>query len=147
MRIYLDVSCLSRPFDDQSQERVRIEAEAVRLILARCERGDWELTASEMVVIEINANPDRDKRRMTATLLSARVGIIELDQATFTRAAELEKQGLGAADAVHVAVAELHGADVLLTCDDRLLRRVKRGKVRAVRVENPVDWLREQDDA
>ena len=27
-RIYLDVCCLNRPFDDQSQDRVRLDAEA-----------------------------------------------------------------------------------------------------------------------
>jgi len=28
MRVYLDICCLKRPFDDQSQERVRLESEA-----------------------------------------------------------------------------------------------------------------------
>jgi hypothetical protein len=32
--IYLDVCCLNRPFDDQTQERIRLEAEAVLRILA-----------------------------------------------------------------------------------------------------------------
>lgn len=31
-RIYLDVCCLQRPFDDQRQTRIRLEAEAVKLI-------------------------------------------------------------------------------------------------------------------
>ena len=29
--IYLDVCCLNRPFDDQTQERIRLESEAVLL--------------------------------------------------------------------------------------------------------------------
>ena len=33
MKIYLDVSCLNRPFDDQTQPRVRLEAEAVTIVL------------------------------------------------------------------------------------------------------------------
>jgi hypothetical protein len=32
--IYLNVCCLNRPFDDQTQERIRLEAEAVLRILA-----------------------------------------------------------------------------------------------------------------
>ena len=32
-RIYLDVCCLNRPFDDQAQERVRLESEAVKSVL------------------------------------------------------------------------------------------------------------------
>jgi hypothetical protein len=40
MKIYLDVSCLNRPFDDQGQARVRLEAEAVTVILAKCDLGE-----------------------------------------------------------------------------------------------------------
>lgn len=29
MKIYLDVCCLNRPFDDQAQQRVHLEAEAL----------------------------------------------------------------------------------------------------------------------
>jgi len=27
-RVYLDLCCLNRPFDDQTQERIRLETEA-----------------------------------------------------------------------------------------------------------------------
>ena len=40
MRIYLDVCCQNRPYDDQSQDRVRVESEAVRRILARVRAMD-----------------------------------------------------------------------------------------------------------
>lgn len=49
MLIYLDVCCLNRPFDDQTQERIRLEAEAVLLILERCQAGTWWLLGSEAV--------------------------------------------------------------------------------------------------
>lgn len=35
MKIYLDVCCLNRPFDDQAQTRIRLESEAILLIIAR----------------------------------------------------------------------------------------------------------------
>lgn len=31
LRLYLDVCCLQRPFDDQRQVRIHLEAEAVKL--------------------------------------------------------------------------------------------------------------------
>ena len=34
MRIYLDMCCFNRPYDDQSQARIRIETEAKVLIMA-----------------------------------------------------------------------------------------------------------------
>ena len=40
-RVYLDVSALCRPFDDQSHIRVRLETEAVQLILSHVRAGTF----------------------------------------------------------------------------------------------------------
>jgi len=53
MRIYTDVCCLNRPFDDQSQDRIRIESEAILAILNRC-LLDWVLLGSEAIDYEIS---------------------------------------------------------------------------------------------
>ena len=37
--VYLDVCALSRPFDDQSFLRIRLETEAVNLILSKVHKG------------------------------------------------------------------------------------------------------------
>ncbi|HSW44151.1 MAG TPA: hypothetical protein VLM89_01100 [Phycisphaerae bacterium] len=55
MRVYLDVSCLNRPFDDQTQPRIRLEAEAVGLILKHVDLGKWRAVSSQMADIEIAA--------------------------------------------------------------------------------------------
>ena len=39
MRFYIDLSCFNRPFDDQGQERVRKETEAVLSVLTRIVEG------------------------------------------------------------------------------------------------------------
>ncbi|REJ56006.1 MAG: hypothetical protein DWQ58_07690 [Microcystis aeruginosa TA09] len=45
-------------------------------------------------------------------------------------------------DALHLAFAEAGGADVLLTTDDRLLRKAQQYRDSInVTVENPVIWL------
>ncbi len=54
MKIYLNVSCLNRPFD----ERIRLEAAAVGMILERVDEGEWIHVSSEMARLEIEANPD-----------------------------------------------------------------------------------------
>jgi hypothetical protein len=61
-RIYLDLSCLNRPFDDQSQVRIRLEAEAIVLILERLDVGVWRQVSSEIAVIEIDAIADEERR-------------------------------------------------------------------------------------
>jgi len=48
-KIYLDVCCLNRPFDDQSQDRIKLEAEAIIMILFRIEREEWIFTGSEVI--------------------------------------------------------------------------------------------------
>ncbi len=148
MRVYLDVSCLNRPFDDQEQLRIRTEAEAIVLILERCDRGEWQQFSSEMALIEIGAATESVRRNRVLRLLPDKRDIINLGDAIWQRGAELETLGFRAADAVHVAAAEAIGVDVFLSCDDRLCRTAKRlGKSLAVRVANPVKWLQEVDDA
>jgi predicted nucleic acid-binding protein len=146
VRIYLDVSCLNRPFDGQTQPRIRLESEAVTVILGRVDAGTWESVSSRMAEIEVAAIAEEVRRRRVLLLLPE--DRIDLSPPVFERARRLVACGLHAADAVHVAAAEFSGADVFLTCDDRLLRRCGPiAQVLKVRVENPVRWLQEQDDA
>ena len=70
MRIYLDVCCLNRPFDDQTQDRLRFECEAILTILHRCEIGQWELVTSEVIDLEISKIPEDDRKRKVAILVS-----------------------------------------------------------------------------
>ena len=118
------------------------------LILERIDRGQWSEASSEMAMIEIDAIADPDRRSRVQLLLPEEKSILELTRNVWDRAAELEGLGFKPADAVHVAAAEQAGADVLLSCDDRLCRRARRcrGKLR-VRVANPLDWLKEVDSA
>jgi hypothetical protein len=70
MRIYLDVCCLNRPFDDQSQERIRLEAEAVLLILRRIKAGEWQWIGSPVVTAEIRQTPDLERQQAMLSLAS-----------------------------------------------------------------------------
>lgn len=51
-RAYLDLSCLKRPFDDQTQGRVRLETEAVIQLLALGKSGRIEIVASPVLLAE-----------------------------------------------------------------------------------------------
>ena len=37
VRIYIDTCCLNRPFDDQTQDRIHLETEAILIILKHME--------------------------------------------------------------------------------------------------------------
>jgi predicted nucleic acid-binding protein len=147
VRIYLDVSCLNRPYDDQQQARIRLETEAISIIMERFEEGRWLHLASDMAVIEIEATPDAKRRRRALSLLPDRSEIAPLDEAIWSRATECEAMGFKPADAVHVAAAEAMRADVLLTCDDRMFKAGVRNRTRLhVGVANPLSWLKEHED-
>ena len=53
-RIYLDVCCLNRPFDDQSQPRIALETQAILSIINQCEIGQWKLITSAAIDSELN---------------------------------------------------------------------------------------------
>ena len=61
MKIYLDVCCYKRPFDSQTQERVRLETEAVLTILNRIEAGALKLVSSEAVRYEVFRNTNTEQ--------------------------------------------------------------------------------------
>ena len=129
--IYLDVCALCRPFDDQTQIHIRLETEAVQLILSHVRSGDLALVVSPVHDIEINAIDDPiERRHLLSTLrqLECRIAF-DLGQ-TRRRAEELVRQGLGPADAAHLAFAEQAEAS-FITCDDRLIRSSRRAQSHA----------------
>ncbi len=145
--IYLDACCLNRPFDDQSQPRVHLEAEAVLIILARIKTGEWKWLGSTVLDLEIDqiADPMRKARIKLLTSATHHTLLVQADEER--RGRELSGLGLPAIDALHIACAESGGADVLLTTDDRLLRQAKRSAAQLrVRVENPLTWVEEWNE-
>jgi predicted nucleic acid-binding protein len=58
------------------------------------------------------------------------------------RTRQIARQGIPALDAAHLASAEAGGAEIMLTCDDVVLRRARRLGL-ALRVLNPVAYLSE----
>ena len=144
MKIYLDVCCLSRPFDNQTQERIRLESEAVLAILTHCQSGGWYLIGSDIIENELLRIPDEEKREKVKILAKISSVKIDVNAAIEKRGFELENSGFNAFDALHIACAEDAKANVLLTTDDQLLHRaIIHRKILKVRVENPIKWLME----
>ena len=101
-RIHLDVCCLNRPFDDQRQERIRLEAEAVLLILGRYEAGVWQWVSSA-VVEGVNNTPSRERRSRVKNMLSGAYRTVVPADAAIARAQELKAMGFRTYDALHLA--------------------------------------------
>jgi predicted nucleic acid-binding protein len=144
VRVYLDMCCLKRPFDDQTQARVSVESAAVVAILRASERGQVELLRSAAHHAENATDPDSERRAAVSAWLEAGPPPLDATEAVRGRFAAFRAAGLGAMDALHLAWAEELGAEALLTTDDRFESRAARltDKLR-VRVENPVDLAQE----
>lgn len=143
-RIYLDVCCWNRPFDDQTQTRIHLEAEAVLAIMAEIERGDCELLHSEVVDLEISDAPDEERRQRLQLMIPRPHRYVRAEPKVVARALELESLGFSGIDALHIASAEAGLATVFLTTDDRLLRVARRAAgALHVKVANPLAWVQD----
>jgi predicted nucleic acid-binding protein len=144
MKIYLDACCLNRPFDDQSQARVRLEAEAISIIVDKSFRREWDWIGSEVLLYEIGQNPDLERREQVVALATQSRDVVKTTDEILRRAEKLEEAGFGSYDATHLASAESAKVDIFLTTDDRIVKIAKRNKgLFQFSVENPAIWLEE----
>ena len=144
MKVYLDVCCFNRPFDDHAQDRVRLESEAILTILEHTQSRMWAIIGSEVIDIEISKIPDDDLRCKVNILTGMKQKFITVNNDVEIRGKELEKLGFKSFDALHIACAEKGDADILLTTDDIFLSKALQSRnILKVRVENPLRWLME----
>ena len=125
MRIYLDNCCLQRPLDDQTQPRIRVETEAVFSVLAAVQAGELTLPGSEALEYEVSCIPDDGRQNEVRAVLTLATERLAVTDAVEVLAIALEQHGVGAMDAVHLALASIAKADFFCTCDDRLLRKAQ----------------------
>lgn len=123
MRVYLDICAIQRPFDDQTQLRIRHEAEAVLSILALCQSGTLSLIASGVHAVESRKCPYPDRRAHVDDVLALSDTYVAMGEQVLRRAQEYETAGVKRLDAIHLASAVEAGADYFCTTDDQLLKR------------------------
>ena len=125
MRVYLDNCCFNRPFDDQSQARVRLEAEAKLEIQQRIKDKQIELAWSYVLDYEGQANPFEERRDVVARWKTVAMVDVEETAAIIQQAHEIAGRGLCAKDALHVACAVIARCDFFLTTDDLVVKRMR----------------------
>lgn len=141
MKLYLDNCMFNRPFDDQSNIKILLEAEAKLNIQENIRLGLYELVWSYMLDFENEKNPFRERReqigkwkKYARTDMVAEDGIIQL-------ANSLHHLGLKKFDALHIACAVAAEADYFLTTDRGILK--KSGLIEDIQVKDPIDFIRE----
>jgi predicted nucleic acid-binding protein len=143
-RVYFDACCLNRPFDDQSQARIRLETEATEHLLRAVEEGKLLWVASDALLYEIRKCPEGARRTAVLALCGRATERVTSDEAAMQRAIALRLHGLRDLDALHLACAERGGAEVLVTTDDAFVSVARRLKpASSTRVVNPVVYALE----
>lgn len=142
IKIYLDNCCLNRPFDEQTQLRIQLESEAIKAVLNQCEQNYWQLILSQVSLFEIANTPDKSRRCELELIAENVQHIVIPDQYIHQRAKIFENAGLEGLDALHLACAEQH-ADILLTVDDKFLKKARKIHNMTLPIYNPLTWLSE----
>lgn len=134
--VYIDSSSWNRLFDDPSQDKIRKESKAIQDIINLIKTKQIGLIFSQALQEELIRHPEinRDARSLAREFIHRTPEINE-------RGGQLHMRGLGEYDALHVASAEAGGADVLITSDDRMIKKARALNVN-VKLVNPLDWLR-----
>ncbi|RKZ46049.1 MAG: hypothetical protein DRR16_21030 [Candidatus Parabeggiatoa sp. nov. 3] len=139
-RLYLDVCTYCRPFDNQTFLRIRAETDAFYLIIQHIKKGQYQAVVSPVHFKEVSAITSLKKRFEIQALLNKANTKIPYDAAKARqRANELHALKFGVADAAHLSYAE-QIADVFITCDDKLLKRVQKTSLSIVAM-NPIEFI------
>jgi len=141
MTIYLDSCCYNRPFDRQSQARIRAETAAVRSVVAWAQLYGYAVFGSEALDRELGNIKERVKYKQ----------VQDFYRETVTCRALLKKAvldhyfpvavsaGISCSDARHLCHAISAGADYLLTTDDDFINFAA-GLALPVVVINPINF-------
>ena len=141
LKLYLDSCALQRPFDDASQLRVRIEADAVTELIAAFERGDVLLVGSDVLNYEIAQIPDSNRREPVERLLRLCSSFVALTNEIEARAAGFGKYGIKAFDAYHLASAIAVNAEYFCTTDDRFRQKALKQQTGLTQIVSPLELI------
>jgi predicted nucleic acid-binding protein len=100
------------------------------------------LVSSETIDAELKKMSNLDKLNSIKELLEIAEIKITLTEEIDKRSQEIENLGFDLYDSFHIACAESAKIDILLTTDDRLLRKARQCEhLLRVKLDNPVTWL------
>jgi hypothetical protein len=139
--IYLDNCCFNRPFDDQNQLRIKLEAEAKLKIQEEVRLGNIKLGWSYILDYENSKNPFRERREQIIDWKKYAAHDIQENAEVIAIANSLNQVGIRKIDALHVACAIVLKCDYFLTTDDTILK--KAGLVEKIHIDDPIGFIKE----
>ena len=144
MKIYLDNCCFNRPFDDQSQIRIKLEAEAKLQIQGDIQDEKFELVWSYILEAENIANPFEERKRAILEWKRRSIMIIKEEETILKKARQLTEFGLRSKDALHLACAIAAGCKYFITTDDKIIN--KQNLIAELILTDPIGFIKEVYD-
>ena len=142
MRIYLDNCCFNRPFDDQSQMRIFLEAQAKLYVQSRIREGIYDLAWSYILDYENEKNPFAEKRLAIQPWKKiAKIDISEETEDILNYAESLTERGVKAFDALHISCAVAAECKYFLTTDKKLLNI----HIEELQIVSPITFVNEME--
>jgi predicted nucleic acid-binding protein len=139
MRIYLDNCSYNRPFDEQRDIVVRLEAEAKLHIQELVKEQYLDLVWSSVNDYENNDNPFDEKRERIAVWKEIAAVDCPMNERILLKAEQLMEQNLRAKDALHIASALYAACNYFITTDKKILNK----NISAIAVVNPIVFVEE----
>lgn len=143
LKLYLDNCCYSRPFDDLTQEKNNLEAQAIKAIINKYYNNEFKIYTSDVLLFEINKIKDGIKRKKVLEVYKKlKLTNIKTSDEIIKRAYEIRKYNIKDMDSLHIAYAEKSNIDYFITTDKLLINSSKRAKVK-IKVMNPIEFIME----
>ena len=138
-RLYLDNCCFNRPYDDQTNLNISLEAEAKLFIQNEILEKNYELAWSFMMDYEISANPFYD--RQLAFMKWKNIAVLDIDptERILIKGREIMQKNIKQKDAIHIACAIKAECDYFLTTDRKVLNK----NIQEIKIINPLDFIRQ----
>ena len=140
MRIYMDNCCFNRPFDDQSQLKIKLEAESKIYIQENILLKKLELVWSYILDYENAANPFDERRNSIQLWKNHAIDDIVENTEILKKAESIQLKGIKSKDALHIACAIFSKSDYFITTDDSILKKLKNFK--EIHVIDPINFIR-----
>jgi len=141
LKLYLDMCVFNRPFDDQSQPKIMIEAQIFIMLMDMMSEGVFDLVNSFALEYENSKNPNVENMMKISDFMEYSKEHIHYSEDILDRSLEFEKLGLSGMDAVHIACAEKANVDFFVTCDDRLIKKLQRFDDMRIVCYNIIDFV------
>jgi len=146
IKVYLDNCAYNRPFDDQSQIRISLEAQAKLYIQRLIINRELHLVYSYMSVYENSENPNTEHRNSIQSFFLNAAEFIGIEQAEIIvkRADEIKRWNIKSNDAIHLACAIEGKCKYFITTDDGILKNYQASDIH---VCSPIVFISEANNA